>query len=206
MKKLLTGIILVVVASFAKAESLDTNGFSYDYVQAIYAYSSYKDTLSGYSVSADIKGYDLQISKAINQDFYMTVEYVKLTSNSLKIAGTSYDIDLTNTGSKISVGYRMPINEKTDFNLEAGYGSSKSSATYSGTTYESNEKTYPVTVRIRYKLATTVEFEGGYTRSGTDDNGYLGIGLEITKGLALVGAIAPETKGDVYQIGLRYNY
>jgi len=36
MKKLLTGITLIAVASLANAENLQSNGFSYDYVQGIY--------------------------------------------------------------------------------------------------------------------------------------------------------------------------
>jgi hypothetical protein len=207
MKKLITAITLIATASFVNAESLETNGFSYDYVQGSYQYLKYKDTVDGTSISTNASAYVAEVSKALNENVFMNASYAYIKSTSMTIDGTSYAVGLTGNGGLVNIGYRFPVGKETDFNIQVGYRSLQRKATYSGTTLISEtNSTYPITAQIRQKITPSAELEAGYTREDGDNNWYIGIGFEVTKSLNIIGALAPSSTGDVYMLGVRYNY
>ena len=207
MKKLFTGLALIAVASIAHAENEQTNGFSYDYIQGAYQYLKYKDTIDGTSISANASAYVVDVSKALNENIFMNASYAYIKSSSMTIDGTSYDVGITGNGGLVNIGYRFPLGKETDFNVQLGYRSLQRKATYSGTTlFSETANTYPVTAQIRQKISSSVELEAAYTREDGDNDWYIGLGFEVAKKVNLFGAIAPSSTGDVYILGVRYNY
>jgi len=208
MKKLLTGIFMLAGASLASAENSDTNGFSYDYVEGAYSWIKFSDTSDeGSALSADFSAYQLKASKAITSNVILDIGYSYAKSDSLTVDGTSYDFDLTGQLYGLGIGYRFAVGDGTDLNLRVGYSQNKLKATYEGATVdETNDTTYPISIGIRQKITPTVEFQGTYIREDGENDYYLGIGFEVTKQVNLFGAINPNTFGDAYIIGVRYNY
>ena len=208
MKKLLTGIILITGASLASAENSNTNGFSYDYVEGAYQWLEYSQTSDeGSALSASFGAYQLKASKAISTNIILDIGYSYASSDSLTVDGTSYDFDLTGQVYGLGIGYRFPVSDGTDLNLRVGYSQSKLKAVYSGVTQdESNTTTYPFSIGIRQKITPSFEFEGTYIREDGENDYYLGLGFEVTKQVSLFGAYNPNTLGDAYIIGVRYNY
>jgi len=206
MKKILAGITLIAGATLAHAENEETNGFSYDYIQGAYQYLSYKDTIDGSSISTNASAYIIEVSKALNTNVFMNASYAYIKSSSMTIDGTSYDIGLTGNGGLVNIGYRFPLSNETDLNVQLGYRSLQSKATYSGTTLSETATTYPVTAEIRQKISSSVELEAAYTREDGDNDWYIGLGFEVAKKVNVIGAIAPSSTGDVYMLGIRYNY
>jgi hypothetical protein len=208
MKKLLTGITLIAGASLASAENSDTNGFSYDYVEGAYSWIKFSDTSDeGSALSADFSAYQLKASKAITSNVILDIGYSYAKSDSLTVDGTSLDFDLTGQLYGLGIGYRFAVSDGTDLNLRVGYSQSKLKGTYEGVTQEeTNDTTYPISIGIRQKITPTVEFQGTYIREDGENDYYLGIGFEVTKQVNLFGAINPNTFGDAYIIGVRYNY
>jgi opacity protein-like surface antigen len=208
MKKLLTGIFMLAGASLASAENSDTNGFSYDYVEGAYSWIKFSDTSDeGSALSADFSAYQLKASKAITSNVILDIGYSYAKSDSLTVDGTSYDFDVTGHLYGLGIGYRFAVGDGTDLNLRVGYSQNKLKATYEGATVdETNDTTYPISIGIRQKITPTVEFQGTYIREDGENDYYLGIGFEVTKQVNLFGAINPNTFGDAYIIGVRYNY
>ena len=208
MKKLLTGITLIAGASLASAENSDTNGFSYDYVEGAYSWIKFSQANDdGDAVTSNLSAYQLKASKAITSNVILDVAYSYATADSLKVAGTSYDIGIKGYISGVGIGYRFPVSEGTDLTLGVAYSQNKVKATYQGVTqYEVSDTTYPISIGVRQKITPTVEFQGSYIREDGENDYYLGIGFEVTKQVNLFGAINPNTFGDAYIIGVRYNY
>ena len=207
MKKALITIKIMTSFAVAHAENLTSNGFSYDYVQGIYSGGTYKDTISGSAVSADITGYNFRISKLVNENIFLEGAYETAKSTSMKIGGTSYAIGIDGTSTELSIGYRFGINESSDFNLTAGVNQMKLNASYNGTQLISESKnTYPITVAFRSKLTPELELQTSFRREDSENTYTIGVGYAINKSVALLGGLQPSDKGDTYFAGLRVNY
>jgi hypothetical protein len=206
MKKLITVLTLTAIASLAHAENEQTNGFSYDYVQVMYQQAAFEDTINGALVSADLTAYDLDVSKILTDNIFVTAGYGKGTSDSIKISGTSYAIGTTGTWVRFGVGYRMPINEKTDFNILIQSDQTTSKASGLGVSISDTSNSTPVTATLRFMLAPSVELLTSYQYDDGDSAYIIGGGFAITKQLAVIGAYAKIDGGNSTSIGLRYNF
>lgn len=207
MKKALIAIVVLTTLTVADAENLTSNGFSYDYVQGIYSGGTYKDTVSGSAVSADITGYNFRISKLVNENIFLEGAYETAKSTSMKINGTSYALGLDGTQTELDLGYRMSLNESSDLNFKIGIAQYKINFSYSGTQLASESKsTYPITVALRSKLSPELEIQTSFRREDSESTYTIGVGYAINKTIALVGGLQPSDKGDTYFVGLRVNY
>lgn len=207
MKKALIAIVVLTTLTVAHAENLTSNGFSYDYVQGIYSGGTYKDTVSGSAVSADITGYNFRISKLVSENVFLEGAYETAKSTSMKISGTSYAVGIDGSSTEFSIGYRLGINDSSDFNITAGVAQMKLSASYNGTQLVSESKnTYPITVALRSKLSPELEIQTSFRREDSESTYTIGVGYAINKTIALVGGLQPSDKGDTYFVGLRVNY
>jgi hypothetical protein len=206
MKKLLAGLTLIAVASLAHAENEQTNGFSYDYVQGQYQSAAYEDTIDGTLVGADLTAYTFDVSKILTENIFVTAGYGKGTSDSIKIAGTSYAIGTTASFVSFGVGYRMPINEKTDFNILVESNQTTTKASGLGLTISDTSNSTPVTATLRFMLVPNVELQTSYQYDDGDSAYIIGGGFAISKQLAVIGAYAKIDGGNSTSIGLRYNF
>jgi hypothetical protein len=62
-------------------------------------------------------GYDLSVSKTLTENIFVTAAYGSLSTDSVKVDGTTLPIKGTGTSTSFGIGYRMPINEKVDLNI-----------------------------------------------------------------------------------------
>jgi hypothetical protein len=207
MKKLLIGITLIAGASLASAENSKTNGFSYDYIQGTYNLSSIEETIDDSIVAADFKGYNLSVSKTLTENIFVTAAYASVSTSSVKVDGTTFAISGTGTSTAFGVGYRMPINDKTDLSVDVQSVRVATKGTLSGVEVISDTTTTtPVTATLRFMVIPDFEIQTSLGYSDGDSVYAIGGGFAINKQFNVLGGYAKVTNGTATTIGLRYNF
>jgi hypothetical protein len=207
MKKMAIAGVMIATFSASYAENSKTNGFSYDYVQGTYALSPIEQNIEESIVSADFEGYNLSVSKALTDNIFVTAAYGSLSTNSIKVDGTTLPIKGTGTSTSFGIGYRMPINDKTDFSIEIQSLEVATKGSLAGVELISEtDTTTPVTATLRFMVTPEFELQTSYGYDDGDSVYTIGGGFSVNKQIAVVGGYSKVEGGSSTSIGLRYNF
>lgn len=203
MKNKLLPLAIALFATTASAQNLTSNGFSYDYVQGFYESGSISGASGADKFSSDLSGSTFGVSKLINENVFMTAEFGSLSSDSIKINSTSYAINTDVKGTSVGIGYRMPIDAKTDVNFKIGSTSTKVKFNGYGYSYSETDTQTAVGATLRHKIASNVELNVGVSSSDGDTSTFIGGGFELSKTLAIIGGYSKFDGGNSTVLGLR---
>jgi len=206
MKKFALSTIMLATIGVAQAENPAANGFSYDYVQATYESATIKQTVDGSTVGIDPTGVSIAGSKLLTDNIFVTASYNSLSAKSFKFDGTSYDVKTTVSGTSFGVGFRMPINEKIDLNVQIDSIQGKTKASGLGLEISETINSTPLTAEVRFMAAQNVELQASYTYDDGDSSYFFGGGVGITKEIAIIGGYTKVDGGSSAVVGLRYNF
>jgi opacity protein-like surface antigen len=206
MKKFALSTVILATLGVAQAENPATNGFSYDYVQGTYQSATIEQTIDGSTIGVDPTGISIGGSKLLTDNIFVTASYNSLTANSLKFEGTAYSVKTTVSGTSFGVGFRMPINEKIDFNVHVASIQGTTKASGLGLTISDTINGTPITAGVRFMAAPNVELQASYEYDDGDSSYFIGGGVGITKEIAIVGGYNKVDGGSSAIVGLRYNF
>jgi hypothetical protein len=207
MKKIALSALLMATVVSSYADNSTTNGFSYNYVQGSYTSSALEDTIEGSIIGADFTGYDLSVSKTLTENIFVTAAYGSLSTNSVKVDGTTLPIKGTGTSTSFGIGYRMPINEKVDLNIMIESIDVATKGSIDGTEVISETDTEtPITVSLRFMVTPEFEIQTSYGNNDGDSRYFIGGGFAINKQLNVIGGYSKVQDGSATTIGLRYNF
>jgi hypothetical protein len=206
MKKIALSTIMLAALGVAHAESSATNGFSYDYVQATYESATIEQNIDGTTIGVDPTGVSIAGSKLLTDNIFVTASYNSLSANSFKVDGTSYAVKTTVSGTSFGVGFRMPVNEKIDFNVQIDSIQGTTKASGLGLDISETINSTPLTAEVRFMAAQNVELQASYTYDDGDSSYFVGGGVGITKEIAIIGGYTKVDGGSSAVVGLRYNF
>jgi hypothetical protein len=206
MSKKLIPIFAALFVTAASAQNLTANGFSYDYVQGYYESGNINVSAGGYTLDTDLSGAGAGFSKLLNENVFFTASFGGASSSSIKINNTSYAINTDITSTSFGVGYRMPLDAKTDLNVRASSVSTKVELNGYGYSISDTDRVTAVGVGVRYKLSDEVELNAGINSVDGESSTGFGGAMNLSKTVALIGGYSTSDNSSATFIGLRVMY
>lgn len=206
MSKKLIPIVAAMFVTAASAQSTTANGFSYDYVQGFYESGSLNTSVDGSQFEMDLSGAGVSASSLLTDNVFITAGFGSVNASSLKIDGTSLPLSTDATTTSFGVGFRMPIDSKTDLSLRVTSISTKVEVKASEISESQTDRDTGFGASVRYKINDGVEINA--TISSVDGEIGTGFGgaVNLSKSVALVGAYSTSDDATATFIGLRLMY
>lgn len=203
MKKTLLSSILGTVLLLPTAQATE---LTYDYIGVGYTKLSVDDSI------IDFDGYVIDGSKLLTDRVFVILSYASTSGDTnLNSQKMSYDLNETRVG----LGYRFPMADKTDLYGELGYinRDAKVALTINGTGLSSKDSFDAATFRLGVKHLLGQSFETDfyvYNEKSSSEGSMTTFGVNVayrlTKQFHLVAGFEMDSDYKRHQVGLQYAF
>jgi hypothetical protein len=206
MSKKMIPIFAALFVTAASAQNLTANGFSYDYIQADVGNTNVITTVDGDLLEADYSETGLSIRKLLTENLFFTASISSAYSDSIKINLRTYAYSTDISSTSFGVGYRMPIDSKTDFNVRLRSTSSKIKIDGYGYSLSDNDSYTSIGATVRHKLIDDFELYAAVNSTDGEVSTNFGGVMKLSETVALVGGLAASDDASGSFIGLQVMY